>query len=400
MRLSEMAVRNSRPSAKPYKLADGGGMYLLVTTTGKRYWRLDYRFGGKRKTLALGVYPETSLKAARDMRASARRQIEDGVDPGHRRKIEKLTGADSQGNSFRLICEELLAKMEREQLAEITVEKARWMLGFAYPTLGERPISEITAPEILIVLRSVEARGRFETARRLRSRISQAFRLAIATGRAERDPTIDLRGAIAAPKVTHRAAITDPKKIGPLLVSIDEFTGHETTRAALNLLALTFVRPGELRNAEWSEFDLEKDLWVIPAAKMKMRRPHKVPLARQSRTVLEKLRSKTGTSRYLFPAVNSWVRPMSENTLNCALRRLGYTKEEMTAHGFRSMAATLLNEMGKWPGDAIERQLAHQEANAVRRAYTHAAEYWPDRVVMMQVWADFLDELRAKAGRE
>lgn len=389
-----MAVHNAKPREKDYKLSDGQGMFLLVTKKGGRYWRWSYRFGGKQKTLSLGVYPEVSLAEAREKRAAARAILAEGHDPALDRKIKKLTAGEVPGNTFTALAKELLLKMEREGRAQVTIDKTRWMLDFAFPYLGERPVNEITPQEVLTVLRLVESRGRYETARRLRSKCSQIFRLAIATGRAERDPTADLRGAIAAPKVTHRAAITDPKEVGGLLRSIDGFTGHKTTRVALNLSALTFVRPGEIRHAEWTEFDLDAAVWTIPAEKMKMRRPHRVPLARQTLALLGDLQPLTGKSRYLFPAVHSWVRPMSENTLNSALRRLGYSKEEMTAHGFRAMAATLLNEMGKWPGDAIERQLAHQEANAVRRAYTHAAEYWNDRVDMMQAWADYLDQLR------
>lgn len=394
MKLSNAAVRAAKPRDKPYKLADGAGMYLLVRPDGKRYWRLDYRFRQKRKTLALGVYPEVSLKDARRKRETARTQIAEGADPGHVKKIENLTGAVHAGNTFRLLADELVEKMIREQRADVTVEKTRWLFRLADPYLGERPIAEITAAEILLVLRSVEAHGRYETARRLRSKIGQVFRLAVATGRAKRDPTVDLRGAITTPTVKHHAAITKPGEIGALLRAIDGYSGHLTTKLALQLLALTFVRPGELRRAEWCEFDLEAGVWEIAAEKMKMRRTHRAPLAAQACALIEDLHPLTGQSRFLFPAVNNFHRPMSENTLTAALRRLGYTGEEMTAHGFRAMAATRLNEMGQWTPDAIERQLAHQDANAIRRAYTHAAEYWDERVRMMQAWANYLDQLR------
>lgn len=292
-------------------------------------------------------------------------------------------------------------KMQREGRAAVTIDKTRWILDFALPYIGERPINDIAAPEILAVLKSVEARGRYETARRLRSKCSQVFRLAIATGRAERDPTQDLRGAIATPKTKHRAAITEAKEVGGLLRAIDGFSGHLTTQIALKLLALTFVRPGELRHAKWSEFDLEGAVWNVPAERMKMRRPHKVPLSKQALALLNALQPLTsrGAGGFLFPAVHTTLRPMSENTLNAALRRMGFTTNDMTAHGFRATAATLLNEMGRWPGDVIERQLAHQEPNAVRRAYTHGTEYWAPRVEMMQVWADYLDELRDAAPK-
>lgn len=400
MKLSDMAVRTAKPREKAFKLSDGAGMYLLVKPDGKRYWRFDYRFHEKRKTLALGVYPEVSLKQAREKRDDAKRQLTDGSDPSHVRKIEKLTGAISAENSFRIVAEELIEKMKREGRAEVTVEKTKWVFEFAYPYIGDRPISEITAPEALVALRSVEARGRYETARRLKSKMSQVFRLAIATGRAERDPTADLRGALISPTVTHHATITAPKEIGALLRTIDGYTGHLTTRLGLQLIALTFVRPGELRRAEWNEFDFDKSMWEIPAAKMKMRRPHRVPLSVQALSILKELQPLTSTGPYLFPSVSNFHKPMSENTLNGALRRLGYKGDEMTAHGFRAMASTRLNEMNKWSVDAIERQLAHQETNAVRRAYMHAAEYWEERVRMMQEWADYLDELRKQVSGE
>ncbi len=393
MPLTDLAVRKAKPKEKPYKLADMEGMYLLVGRT-TRCWRMDYRFAGKRKTLALGVYPEVGLASAREKRDTARKQLAAGIDPSHQRKLDKLATTIKLGNTFRAVAEELVDKLTREGRAQVTLDKMRWMLGFAYPYIGERPIAEITAPEVLAVLRSVEARGRYETARRLRSRCGMVFRLAIATGRAERDPTQDLRGALITQKTKHHAAITEPKAIGALLRAIEGYDGHRITRMALQFLALTFVRPGEQRSAEWNEFDLDAGIWTIPAAKMKMRRPHRVPLSRQAHSILHELKTLTGKGRFLFPSVKSFQKRMSENTLNAALRRLGYTTDEVTAHGFRSTAATRLNEMNQWSADAIERQLAHQETNNVRRAYTHAAEFWTERVAMMQVWADYLDRLR------
>ncbi|MGB9392841.1 MAG: site-specific integrase [Xanthobacteraceae bacterium] len=265
---------------------------------------------------------------------------------------------------------------------------------FAYRGFGDRAVAEITARDLLALLQEIEGRGRYHTARRLRSTCGMVFRYAIATGRAERDPSMDLRGALTAPPVNHRATIIDPKSIGALLRAIDGFDGQPTTRAALRLAAYVFVRPGELRHAEWDEFDLDTAVWSIPAEKMKMRRPHRVPLARQSLAILRQLQEVTGNGRWLFPSVRTFTRPISENTLNAALRRLGYGSEEMCVHGFRSMASSRLNEMGRWNPDAIERQLAHQEANAVRRAYTHGAEFWTERVQMMQAWANYLDALK------
>jgi integrase len=297
-----------------------------------------------------------------------------------------------------LVAEELLDKMQREGRAPRTLIKTRWLLAFAYPAIGGRPIAKVSALELLDVLRKIEARGNYETARRLRSTSGMVFRYAIATGRAERDPSIDLRGALTAPTVTHRATILEPVAIGALLRAIEGFDGQPTTRAALRLAPMVFVRPGELRYAEWKEFDLSNAEWTIPAEKMKMRRPHRVPLSRQALVILEELKTISGDCRWLFPSVRTVVRPISENTLNAALRRLGYGPDAMTAHGFRAMASTRLNEMSRWNADAIERQLAHQEQNAIRRAYTHNAEYWSERVAMMQVWSDYLDQLR-EAGK-
>jgi integrase len=374
------------------KLSDSGGLYLLIQPHGSKLWRLAYRFGGKQKTLVIGVYPTITLKQAREKRDDAKRLLATNMDPSTQRRLEKQSASTS--NTFRLVAEEVLMKLEREGRAEATLAKQRWLLHFAYPAIGDRPVAEITAPEVLSVLRRVEARGRYETARRLRSTCGMVFRYAVATGRAERDPSVDLRGALTAPKVIHRSTIVDPADMGALLRAIEDYDGLPLTKAALRLAPLVFVRPGELRRAEWGEFDLEHAEWRIPAAKMKMRRLHRVPLSRQALAIIHDLRALSGDGRWLFPSVRSTSRPMSENTLNAALRRLGYSKEQMTAHGFKGMASTRLNEMGQWNPDAIERQLAHQESNDVRRAYMHAAEYWPERVKMMQTWADYLDELR------
>ena len=392
--LNDTRVRTIKPSNRPIKLSDSGGLYLLIAPHGSKLWRLAYRFGGKQKTLAIGAYPTFTLKAARDKREEAKRLLANGIDPSTQRRLEKQI--TSAGNTFKAVAEEVLAKMEKEGRADATLAKKRWLLDFAYPAFGDRPMAKITAPEVLSVLRRVEARGRYETARRLRSTCGTIFRYAIATGRAERDPSADLRGALTSPKVNHRATIVDPADIGALLRAIDGYDGLAITKAALRLAPLVFVRPGELRHAEWAEFDLAAAEWRIPSAKMKMRRAHQVPLSRQALDVLRDLQPISGGGRFLFPSVRSTVRPMSENTLNAALRRLGYGTEEMTAHGFRAMASTRLNEMSGWNPDAIERQLAHQEQDDVRRAYVHAAEYWPERVKMMQAWADYLDELRER----
>jgi integrase len=390
--LNDTRVRNAKRANQPIKLSDSGGLHLLIQPNGSKLWRLAYRFGGKQKTLAIGVYPSVTLKHARERRDEAKRLLAGNIDPSTQRRLAKLTAAT--GNTFQAVAEEVLLKLEREGRAEVTLIKNRWLLDFAYPAIGKRLVTEITAPELLAVLRKVEARGRYETARRLRSTCGMVFRYAIATGRAERDPSVDLRGALTAPKVTHRATIVDPAGIGALLRAIEDYDGLPLTKAALKLAPLVFVRPGELRKAEWSEFDLEHGEWRIPAAKMKMRRLHRVPLSKQALAIVRELQAFSRDRRWLFPSVRSISRPMSENTLNAALRRLGYSKEQMTAHGFKGMASTRLNEMGCWNPDAIERQLAHQESDHVRRAYMHAAEYWPERIKIMQAWADYLDELK------
>jgi integrase len=389
--LSEARVRNSKPNVRPIKLSDSGGLHLLIQPHGSKLWRLAYRFAGKQKTLALGAYPTVSLADARSEREEAKRLLAREIDPSAQRKANRQAGKDS---SFRAVAEEVIAKLEREGRAHVTLTKKKWLLDFAFPAFGDRPIARITARELLALLREIEGRGLYETAKRLRSTCGMVFRYAIATGRAERDPSVDLRGALTTHQVSHRAAIVDPAGIGALLRAIDGFDGQPTTQAALRLAAYIFVRPGELRHAEWKEFDLDAAVWCISAEKTKMRRQHRVPLARQSLAILQELKDITGAGRWLFPSVRTFARPISENTLNAALRRLGYASDAMSTHGFRAMASTRLNEMGRWNPDAIERQLAHQEANAVRRAYTHNAEYWSERVSMMQAWADYLDELR------
>ncbi|MBN9222776.1 MAG: tyrosine-type recombinase/integrase [Mesorhizobium sp.] len=395
MALSDVKCRNARPASKVVKLSDGGGLQLWVQPGGSRLWRLAYRFDGKQKLLALGSYPLISLAEARQARDDAKRLMLAGIDPGQQRSLRK---AESAKDSFRSIAHEYVEKLKKEGRADRTISKVKWLLDFAYPTFGDKWIREIDPATVLTALRGVEVRGRYESARRLRSTIGTVFRYAIATSRAEADPTPALRGALISPTVTPRAAITDPKALGGLLRAVDAFDGQPTTRAALKLMALLFPRPGELRAAEWHEFDFESSVWIIPQARMKMRRPHRVPLSRQAISVLTSLREISGGGSLLIPSVRSSSRPISDNTLNAALRRMGYGKEEVTAHGFRATASTLLNECGKWHPDAIERQLAHIENNDVRRAYARA-EHWEERVKMMQWWADYLDELQSKRAR-
>lgn len=396
MPLTDTAVRKAASRAKPYKLADGGGLYVEVMPNGAKYWRMKYRHGGKEKRLALGVYDRVTLAAARSGREDARRLLAQGIDPSAVRKEAKEVTQQAMAvaaDTFEAVAREWMA---RQDVAEVTANKTRWLLEtFLFPELGDRPISAITARELLDALRKVEASGRLETAKRAKIKAGQVFRYAVLEGRAASDPTASLRNALKAPKGKHHAAITEPAKMGELLRAIEGFTGQYVTLAALKLAPLVFVRPGELRQAEWVEFDLDAAIWRIPGERMKMKAAHIVPLSAQAVAVLRKLYLLTGVGRYVFPGLRTASRPMSENTINAALRRLGYTGAEMTGHGFRSMAATRLNEMG-WNADAIERQLAHAESNKVREAYTHAAQYLDERTRMMQAWADYLDGLRTR----
>jgi integrase len=393
MPLTELQVRSVKPQLKIAKLSDGGGLQLWVTPDGAKRWRLAYRFGGRQKLLAIGVYPSVGLKEARASRENGKRLLADGVDPSAAKKQAKIERAIAAENTFATIAAELVEKKRREQKAVVTVAKSEWLLSLAVPALGNRPIREIAAPEVLAVLRTVESRGKLETAKRLRATVGQVFRYAVATGRAESDPTAALSGAIAAPVIKHRAAIVAPKAFGALLRAIASYEGAPETVAALELLALTFVRPGELRSAEWPEFDFDRAVWSIPADKMKMRRPHLVPLSPKAVEVLRELQTITGNGKFLFPSVRSAKRCMSENTINAALRRLGFKTDEMTAHGFRSAASSILNESGLWNPDAIERQLAHVDKDSVRRAYARA-DFWEERVRMMNWWAEKCEELR------
>ena len=339
------------------------------------------------------LYPEVGLKDARDAHEDARQSLARGQDPSVIRKAAKVARAEEGANTFATIAGELAAKKRHDKKAAATLRKFEWFMSFARPALGSRPIKEITAREVLVVLKEVEARGIHETARKLRTAIGDVFRYAIATARAENDPTTALRGALVTPSVTPRAAIVAPRAFGGLLRAVEDYQGAPETRAALELLALTFVRPGELRAAEWVEFDLESATWEIPAGRMKMRKPHRVPLAPRAVAILQELRKLTGNGRFLFPSVRSAARCMSENTLNAALRRMGFRNEDMTSHGFRASASTMLNESGLWNADAIERQLAHVDGDSVRRAYARA-EFWDERVRMMRWWADRCEQLR------
>jgi integrase len=354
---------------------------------------LAYRFARGQKTLALGVYPLTGLRDARDAREAAKRLLNEGINPAQHRRVESTKRAAACTNTFDAIAAELLEKKRRERKADRTIEKFEWFMSLARRGIGSRPITDISASDILAVLRPIEMRGRHETAKKLRGAIGQVFRFAVVTGRAQGDPTVALKGALAAPVVSHRAAIIEPKGFGGLLRGIANYRGTPETRAALEMLALTFVRPGELRAAEWAHFDLAAGVWSIPAEKMKMRRPHHVPLAPQAAAIVRDLRLLTGQGKYLFPSIRTPTRCMSENTVNAALRRLGFSQDEMTGHGFRSAASSMLNESGLWHADAVERQMAHADKDSIRRAYARA-EFWEERVRMMMWWADKCDEMR------
>ena len=390
MALTEATIRSAKPSEKPYKLYDDNGLYLLVHPRGSKYWRLKYMLDGREKVLALGVYPDIGLAAARNNRNRAREELANGVDLAAQRRAKR----EGRSDTFQSIAREWLA---RQRFTPKTLKKAEWTFNdLIFRYIGKWPIRTIKPTDVLEVVRRLEKRGKIETAHRTKQRIGQVCRFAIATGRADRDPTQDLRGALTPLKVTNRAAITEPKRVGELLKAIDGYQGFVETEIALKMAPLLFVRPGELRNALWEEIDLESDNpeWRIPAAKMKMRRMHIVPLSRQAVALLRELQGHEIDSLYVFPSYMDRRRPISENTLGAALRRMGFSNTEMTTHGFRAMASTLLNERGYHP-DLIELQLAHAERNEVRAAYNRAVRL-SERREMMQDWADYLDTLRQR----
>ncbi|MHA7773891.1 tyrosine-type recombinase/integrase [Roseibium sp. M-1] len=392
MALSDFACKSAKAKEKSYRLSDGDGLYLLVQKNGSKLWQLRYRFAAKENVLSFGKYPLLSLLEAREKRDEAKKQLLAGINPSVKRKVEKIAAITEARTTFGLLAEEYLKRMEDKGSAQATMNKTTWLLQDLASPLTRRPIKEITSAEILHLLQKIEKSGRRETARRLRGVIGSVFRLAIVTLRAEIDPTQALQGALQPPKATGRAAITDERKFGRLLSAIDDYDGWPTLKAALQFLVLTCVRPGEVRGATRDEFDLKKSVWHIPAERMKMRAPHDVPLSRQALVVLEEIWSFSDHGSLVFPSIRSKQRPLSENALNAALRRMGYSKEEVTAHGFRVTASTILNQRGYDP-DVIEAVLAHQDKNAIRRAYNRAS-YFEQRISMMQGWADLLDELR------
>jgi len=397
MPLNDVAIRAAKPGPKPIKLSDERGLFLLVQPSGGKLWRLKYRIAGREKKLSLGRYPDVALKEARERCAEARKLIAAGIDPSEKRRIDRLDATLKAANTFKAVADEYIDKTEKEGRAAVTIGKARWLLSLLEPALGSRPVDEVSPAELLAALKKIEARGHLETARRMRSLASRVFRFAVSTARATADPAAALRGALVAPVATHHAAILEPNAVGALLRAIDGYDGQPMTKLALQLAPHVFVRPGELRQAEWTEIDLDSAIWKISASKMKLRQPHSVPLSRQAIVILRAAQALTGRHRYVFASLYPGKRPMSENTINAALRRLGYAGDEMTAHGFRAMASTLLNESGKWNPDAIERALAHKSSDGVRGAY-HRGAHWAERVEMAQWWSDYLDELSRRTS--
>ena len=391
-KLSATGVKNALPAEKSYKLADGGGLYLLVTTAGGKYWRYDYRFAGARKTLALGAYPDTSLKNAREQHAGARQMLADTIDPSAQKKLQKLHADIDACNTFTAVADEWRAMHLLEKSDSYRLRSERILFNDLYPAIGFRPVKEISSVEVLAALRKIEDRT-VDIAHRARQLTGLIFRYAIATGRADRDPTVDLKGALKSRKVNHHAAITDPRGVGMLLRDMEGYEGRPVVKAALELSVLLFQRPGEIRQMKWEEINWSGNRWEIPAEKMKMARDHIVPLSRQAITALKRIEPITGRFPYVFPNERSRTRPMSDNGIRTALRTLGYSNEDMTPHGFRAMARTLLDEELRIRPDWIEQQLAHRVSDPLGRAYNRTA-FIKERTNMMQVWADYLDDLR------
>ncbi len=392
MVLTDTKIKRAKPAEKDYKLSDGKGLYLLVKANGSKYWRMKYRLDGKEKLLSIGVYPDISLANARKHREIAREQVAQGIDPSQHKQATKAARKDASANSFEVIAREWLDK--RGNKSESADKRlVRLLERDLYPHIGKRPISDITPPELLKTLRRIEGRGAIETAHRAKQTAGMVFRYAVATGRADRDPSADLKGALKSPQKVHFPAITDPKEVGPLMTAIYAYQGTPTVTAALKLSPLVFCRPGELRHLEWSEVNFEEQRIELPASKMKIEEPHIIPLSRQALEILEELHALTGRGRYVFPSARGASRPLSENGVRTALRTIGYTNEQITPHGFRAMARTLLDEVLNFRIDWIEHQLAHAVRDANGRAYNRT-KHLKERHRMMQVWADYLDDLR------
>ena len=396
MPLTATEVKQAKAQPVPYKLPDGGGMFLLIKPSGGKYWRFDYRYAGKRKTLAMGVYPDVSLAAARNRRTAAREQLANNIDPGEIKKVEKLTRHMASADSFEAVAIEWYQSKLQDKSDSYRDRTKRLLKNDLYPSLGTRPISQITSAELLMVLRKVEARGAVDMAHRAKQTAGLVFRYAVATGRCERDPSGDLRGALKTKTQKHHAAITEPVQVGKLILAIDGFQGTPTVKTALQLSPMLFQRPGEIRAMEWAEINWDESRWEIPAEKMKMRQPHIVPLCSQAVDLLTVLHSLTGRGRYVFPSARGGSRCLSENGVRTALRTMGYDNDTMTPHGFRAMARTILDEVLNYRVDYIEHQLAHAVKDANGRAYNRTS-HLPERKKMMQGWADYLDNLKAQA---
>ena len=393
MKLSNAKLLALKPRETPYRQADGLGLYIEISPSGGKLWRLKYRFGGVERRLAFGTYPDVSLAQARGRRDDARRLLAEDKDPSAQRKLDKARGADTS-NTFEAVANEWLAKFGPQRAEMTRKHHADRLRRFVFPRLGQMQVADIRAADVLAVLRAIEVGGSLDTAHRVRQLCGQVLRYAVASCRAERDVTSDLRGALPPAPVNHMASITDPKRVGPLLRAIDGYDGGLIVRCALQLAPMLFVRPGELRAAEWSEFDEAAAEWNIPAARMKMREPHLVPLSSQALAILAELRPLTGGGRYVFPSMRSNARPMSNAAVNAALRRMGYGKDEITGHGFRATARTILDEQLHVPAQYIEHQLAHAVKGPLGNTYNRTQNL-PERKAMMQQWADYLDGLKA-----
>lgn len=406
MPLADIAIRNAKPREKPYKMGDGLGLFLLVTPSGGKLWKLKFRVDGLEKKLALGTYPSVSLGEARKKRDDARKGLAAGTDPALEKRLAKLRRREEVANTFSVIAREFFEKRTADgdkAWSAATLKKNEWLHDVLAPTIGKRPVSDIKPFEVLEAVQAIARKGNRETARRALQMASAVFRFAVATARLASDPVRDLKGALPAPSVRNHAAILDPVKLGELLRAIDGYSGNTSTLFALQLLPHVFTRPGELRQAEWQEIDFEAAVWTIPAGRMKMRRPHHVPLSRQALVILRAAKAITGRETgYIFPSIRSSARPISNNTMNAAMRRMGFVSDEVTSHGFRATASSLLNEardrQGKpmWSADAIERALAHGDDDKIRGIYNRSP-YWAERVDMAKWWSDRLDQIRLGA---
>jgi integrase len=390
MALSQLAITNAKPTEKPYMLLDGEGLHLQIYTSGSKLWRLRFRFRGKANMMSLGAFPAVSLKEAREKRGEIKKQIAAGIDPSLRKKLDKISAASA--NSFGAIADEYIANLKANDAADMTISKNRWLLEDLAAPIRNRPVSEVLPAELLDILKKVEASGRRDTAHRLRSVMGSVFRLAVATLRATNDPTYALRGALLKVRVKHRAAIIDERELGRFLICLDEYDGWPILQSAFQFLLLTMSRPGDVRGMKRTEVDFDKRLWRIPAERMKMRRSHDVPLSRQALAVLNVVWPLNEGHALVFPSLRSHKKPLSENAFNSVLRNMGYSKDQATAHGFRSTASTILNERG-FSGDVIEAALAHQDEDEMRRIYNRAL-YLPERKKLMQDWADLMDSFK------